>query len=66
MRGESYEAVDRPQVKQGAEIHLLTADEIKALLRAVPLDDTDGPIDHALFLTAVMSGVRQGELLALR
>jgi integrase len=60
------EAVDRPRVEDSTEIHFLTADEIEALLRAVPLDHPYGPTDHALYLTAVMSGLRQGELLALR
>ena len=60
------EVVDRPRVEGSTEIHFLTADEIEALLRAVPLDHPYGPTDHALYLTAVMSGLRQGELLALR
>ena len=60
------EAVDRPRVEESAEIHFLTADEIEAMLRAVPLEDPYGPTDHALLLTAAMSGLRQGELLALR
>ena len=55
------EAVDRPQVTDSPEIHFLTANEIEALLRAVPLDDPYGPTDHALFLTAVMTGLRQGD-----
>ena len=42
-----------------------TATEVEALLRAVP-DDRLGPTDRALYLTATMAGLRQGELLALR
>jgi len=60
------EAVDKPRVEDSTEIHFLTADEIEALLRAVPLDEPFGPTDHALYLTAAMTGLRQGELLALR
>lgn len=37
----------------------------EAVLQAVP-DDHLGATDHALYLTAAMSGLRQGELLALR
>ena len=38
---------------------------MEALLRAVP-DDQLGPTDRALYLTAAMTGLRQGELFALR
>lgn len=60
------DGVDRPRVEDSTEIHFLTTDEIEALLRAVSLDDPSGPTDRVLYLTAVMSGLRQGELLALR
>ena len=39
--------------------------ELEALLRAVP-DDVLGRIDRLLYLTAAMTGLRQGELVALR
>jgi integrase len=32
----------------------------------VPQDDVLGPTDHALYTTAAMTGLRQGELVALR
>ena len=38
---------------------------MEALLRAVP-DDVYGPTERALYLTAAMTGLRQGELVALR
>ncbi|MET0511011.1 MAG: site-specific integrase [Thermoleophilaceae bacterium] len=57
--------VDLPAVEQSAEIRFLDLDEVDALVAAV----APGPferIDRALFLTAAMTGLRQGELLALR
>jgi integrase len=47
------------------EIRFLDEAELEALLRAVP-DDRRGPTEHLLYLTAAMTGLRQGELLALR
>jgi integrase len=58
--------VDRPRVEDDADIRFLEMSEVEALLRAVPEDDEFGPTDCALYLTAVTSGLRQGELLALR
>jgi integrase len=58
--------VDRPRVEQSADIHYLELDEIEAVLRAVPAEDPLGPTDRTLFLTAATTGLRQGELLALR
>jgi integrase len=60
------ERVDRPQVEESADIRFLEMEEVEALLAAVPGDDHFGPIDRALYLTATMTGLRQGELLALR
>lgn len=59
-------AVDRPRAT-GADpdIRYLDPGEVEALLRAVP-DDLLGPTDRALYLTATMTGLRQGELVALR
>lgn len=59
-------AVDRPRDQGGdPDIRYLDASELEALLRAVP-DDVLGPTDHAVYLTAAMTGLRQGELVALR
>jgi integrase len=58
--------VDRPRAPGGdPDIRYLDLDELDALLRAVP-DDHLGPTEHALYLTAAMTGMRQGELVALR
>lgn len=47
------------------EIRALTGTELQALIAAVP-DDHLGPTDRILFLTAAMTGMRKGELQALR
>jgi integrase len=59
-------AVDRPRSQGGnPDIRFLDGAELEALLRATP-DDLLGPTEYALYLTAAMTGLRQGELLALR
>lgn len=58
--------VDLPRKpEQDADIRFLDTAELEALLRAVP-DDERGSIERPLHLTAAMTGLRQGELLALR
>jgi len=58
--------VRRPRSKGArAEIRFLTVEEVEALLRAVP-DDALGPTDRVLYLTAAMTGLRQGEVVGLR
>jgi integrase len=60
------ERVDRPRQRAvDPDVRFLAREELEALLRAVPSDDF-GRTDYALFLTAAMTGLRQGELLALR
>ena len=59
-------SVDRPRASTGdPDIRYLDLSELEALLRAVPQDHL-GPTEHALYLTAAMTGLRQGELVALR
>jgi integrase len=54
-------------VKPNTDIRFLDPTELTTLLRAVDLNAKPfGSTDHALFLTAAMTGLRQGELLALR
>jgi integrase len=53
--------VDKPRVEKTTDIRFLSADELEALLRA-----TTDPRDRVLYMTAAMTGMRQGELLALR
>jgi integrase len=47
------------------DVHFLHAEEVEALLRAVP-DDALGRVERVMYLTAAMTGLRQGELLGLR
>jgi integrase len=59
--------VDRPQVESTLDIRFLNEEEFKALLEAVDVEHEPlGRVDRAIFLTAAMTGLRQGELLALR
>jgi integrase len=59
--------VDRPQVEPTLDIRFLNEGEFKALLAAVDVAlEPLGQVDRAMFLTAAMTGMRQGELLALR
>lgn len=55
------ELVDRPTVRYSGEFDAFDGDELRALARAAENDH-----DAALFLTAAMTGLRQGELFALR
>jgi integrase len=59
-------AVDRPR-DSGADpdIRFLDLEEFEALLRAVP-EDLLGPTELVLYRAAGMTGLRQGELVALR
>jgi integrase len=59
--------VDRPRSDRrlARRIQFLTATELDELIRTVP-DDQLGATERPLYLTAAMSGLRQGELLALR
>jgi integrase len=57
--------VDKPRPEGDGEIRFLTETEVEALVRAVP-DDHLGSTERVLYLTAAMTGLRQGELLALR
>lgn len=59
-------AVDRPRpAGANPDFRYLDMADFEALLRAIP-DDLLGPTDRALYITAAMTGLRQGELAALR
>ena len=47
------------------DVRFLETEEVEALLRAVP-DDSLGRVERVMYLTAAMTGMRQGELFALR
>lgn len=58
---------DRPTVmKTETRIQFLDQPELEKLLDASYPDDAFGRIEPTLYLTAAMSGLRQGELLGLR
>jgi integrase len=60
-------ATDRPRVVHtDPDIRFLSREELEALLRAVPNDDVLGSTDYAIYAVAAMTGLRQGELVALR
>jgi integrase len=59
--------VDRPKSSRSAHrrIRFLQPEELEAVLRAVPADEL-GAVERPLYLTAAMTGLRQGELIGLR
>ena len=57
----SADLVERPPVRYSGEFELLSPEQVMALARAA--EDAQ---DAALFITAAFTGLRQGELLALR
>jgi integrase len=57
--------VRRPKPQADEDIRFLDEAELEALLRIV-VDDEFGELDRVLYLTAAMTGLRQGELVALR
>lgn len=62
-------AVEMPEVRHKDEDPpFLTVEEVEALVRAArDVDDGErGELDAALFLTAAMTGLRRGEMIALR
>jgi integrase len=59
--------VRRPQIRPHQDIRFLDKDELEAVLSAIDVVEKPfGAIDKAIILTAAMTGMRQGELLALR
>ena len=65
MVGENpVKRVEKPALAEtDPDIHFLETEEVEALLRAVP-DDPLGRVERVMYLTAAMTGMRQGELLA--
>jgi len=57
--------VRKPQIEQSKDIHFLTVEEVEAVVRAAADDDL-GCVEAPMYLTAAMTGLRQGELLGLR
>jgi integrase len=61
LTGNPMVLVERPRIRHHSEIDVFSPAEVRALLRATP----DG-ILRAFFITAAFTGLRMGELLALR
>ncbi|HEX5307628.1 MAG TPA: tyrosine-type recombinase/integrase [Solirubrobacteraceae bacterium] len=59
------EAIDLPALPNSTEIRYLTMPQVEALADAVIAGEHQ-QLDRALYLTAAMTGLRQGELIALR
>jgi integrase len=57
--------VEKPRGGRNLDIRFLDMQELEALLAATPADER-GTTERALYLTAAMTGLRRGELLALR
>ena len=57
--------VDRPHARRDPDIRYLDLVDLQLILDSVP-DDLLGPTDRVLYLAAALTGLRRGELLALR
>jgi integrase len=65
-RSNPVARADKPRSEpRDADIRYLEIEELEALIRAVP-DDELGRVERVLYRTAAMTGLRRGELLALR
>jgi integrase len=65
-RSNPVALAEKPRVDaRNADIRYLEVVELEELIRAVP-DDEVGEIERVLYRTAAMTGLRRGELLALR
>jgi integrase len=66
-RRDPCEEVELPEVEPTTDIRFLTEEELVALLERIDVEEKPfGHTDWAMFLTAALTGLRQGELLALR
>ena len=57
--------LEKPRVPRDTDIRFLTLPEIEAILEATPHTDL-GRTDRLVFLAAAMTGMRRGEVVALR
>ncbi len=64
--GNAVAAAERPRAAgHNPDIRYIDQDELEGLLLEIP-DDVLGAVERPLYLTAAMTGLRQGELIALR
>jgi integrase len=59
------DGLELPKVRRSTDIRYLTPDELELMLGAVDTDDY-GRVYRAAYLTAALSGLRSGEIRALR
>jgi integrase len=65
-RSNPVALAEKPRVEvRDADIRYLEIEELEELILAVP-DDEVGEVERVLYRTAAMTGLRRGELLALR
>jgi integrase len=65
--GNAVKLADGPKVRQNTtRIQFLSQDELEAVVRGPFSGDAFGSVEPTLYLTAAMTGLRQGELLGLR
>ena len=57
--------LDKPRNPRNPDIRFLTLAEVEAILAAAPATEL-GRIDRLVYLTAVMTGMRRGEVVAIR
>jgi integrase len=57
--------VDKPRTESNPDIRFLALDELEAILAATPATLL-GQTDRLVFLTAAMTGMRRGEVVAIR
>jgi integrase len=60
------DGIDLPRIEGSEDIQFLTSEELSALVRASNGNGRLAATDRVLYLTAAMTGMRQGELLAVR
>ena len=63
--GNPVALVEKPRLDSDADIRFLTLDELEAILAATPSTPL-GRTDRLVFLTAAMTGMRRGEVVAIR
>jgi integrase len=65
-RSNPVASAEKPRaVADDRDVHYLDVIELEALIAAVPVDDL-GALERVLYRMAAMTGLRRGELLALR
>lgn len=65
LHANPVKRVEKPKADASSEIRFLETEEVEALLRH-ELDDDLGRVLRVMYLTAATTGMRQGELVALR